>query len=36
MYYLQFEDLVKSVYYGELTIEDAEEIAIEMLSYYNE
>lgn len=36
MNYLQFEDLVKSVYYGELTLEDAEEIAIEILSYYNE
>lgn len=36
MNYLQFEDLVKSVYCGELTLEDAEGIAIEILSYYNE
>lgn len=31
MAYLQFEDLCKAVYYGKLTIDEAEEIAIEIL-----
>lgn len=32
MMYLQFEELVKMVAYGEITIEEAEEIAIEILT----
>lgn len=30
MRYLQYEDLVKAVAYGELTVEEAEEIASEL------
>jgi hypothetical protein len=31
MMYLQFEELCKMVYYGEITVEEAEEIALEIL-----
>ena len=30
-YYMQFEELVKAVYYGEMTADEAEEIALEIL-----
>lgn len=31
MYYMQFTDLLKAVYYGEMTEEEAEALAIEIL-----